>query len=445
MDYTKICFVVMPFGQKPVGKQKLLGLITGDRWVDFDRIYDKIFVPAIEATELPEGGYLGPRRADRDFFTGDIGQEMFEYIEYSRFLLGDISGLNANVFYELGVRHRAHQAGTAIFRQVDAPIPFDINHIRTFPYEYEPDANIIKSQTLITQVLTDSLKQNRLDSPVQIALRAQREHGPILDGLLRDAENAIRNRDLPRAIMKYREAVLADGNNSTLHHELGLLLKLQGNWHGALAEFQMATSLAPAYADAQREKGIAENKLFQQSSPSYNLSIGEEALRHAIALNPEDFDAYASLGGIYKRQERFEEALVMYQRATELSRGHPYPLLNELKIQARINGSLTIDPPHRLLLERAERSRRAQVSNQPPYDPPWSFFDLSEIFLYLGETEQFLQFLDEGICECNDAWQVETHRDSLRLLVKGGLVLPGLEEGIRKLDEAVHHLRPIRT
>ncbi len=37
MDYTKTCFVIMPFGTKPVGKHK----------VNFDRIYDDIFKPAI--------------------------------------------------------------------------------------------------------------------------------------------------------------------------------------------------------------------------------------------------------------------------------------------------------------------------------------------------------------------------------------------------------------
>ena len=97
IDYTRICFVIMPFGKKTVG----------DRDVDFNDIYDRIFHPAISAVKLPEGGMLEPRRTDKDFFTGDIKQDMFEYLEYSRFALADISGLNFNVAYELGTRHRA--------------------------------------------------------------------------------------------------------------------------------------------------------------------------------------------------------------------------------------------------------------------------------------------------------------------------------------------------
>jgi hypothetical protein len=62
MDYSTICFVIMPFGEKPVG----------DRTVNFDKLYDDIFVSAISAVSLPEGGRLEAHRTDRDFFSGDI-------------------------------------------------------------------------------------------------------------------------------------------------------------------------------------------------------------------------------------------------------------------------------------------------------------------------------------------------------------------------------------
>jgi hypothetical protein len=95
-------------------------------------------VPAISAVSLPEGGKLEPRRTDKDFFSGDIKQEMFQYLEYSRFALADISGLNFNVAYELGARHRAREYGTAIFRQTQFSPPFDISSIKAFPYKFEP-------------------------------------------------------------------------------------------------------------------------------------------------------------------------------------------------------------------------------------------------------------------------------------------------------------------
>jgi hypothetical protein len=73
VDYRNICFVIMPFGKKPVG----------DHHVDFDKIYDEIFLPAIEAVTLPapEEGPLLARRTDKDFFSGDISHEMFNYLD----------------------------------------------------------------------------------------------------------------------------------------------------------------------------------------------------------------------------------------------------------------------------------------------------------------------------------------------------------------------------
>ena len=165
IDYTKTCFVIMPFGTKPVGKHK----------VNFDRIYEQIFKPAIGAVALSEGGKLRPVRTDKEFYAGSIDEAMFRYLNQSRFALADITSLNANVMYKIGVRHAVRQSGTAIFRQGDATIPFDINHVKAFPYNYRPEQNAAAARALIRRVLRDSLEQNALDSPVQVALKAQRE------------------------------------------------------------------------------------------------------------------------------------------------------------------------------------------------------------------------------------------------------------------------------
>jgi len=445
VEYTKSCFIIMPFGKKKVGDQE----------IDFDAIYEQIFAPAVAKVPLPEGGYLEPRRTDKDFFSGNISVEMFSYLEYSRFALADISGLNANVFYELGVRHRAHQAGTAIFRQAGSPIPFDINNIKAFDYDYQPQSEREKSLDLITKVLTESLKYNRLDSPVQIALAAQLAHaGKPADPrniteVLRKAENAIRAQNWPQAIDKYREAVAADPGNFALRLKLGLFLKEQGEWPGALAEFSAAAAAAPNYADALREKGIAENKLFIKARRPPGLPTGEASLRAALALHPDDYDALASLGGVLKREAKHQEdqgdavqaqslyqsALAAYAQATTVSKGHSYPLLNELKINAKLHGKIDKGTRIKVFLAKAERSLKARAESDPPIDPPWTFFDLSEIRLYNGDTEGFLEYLQEGLTYCNAAWQPQTHRNSLAMLKEGGVDLPGLDEGIAMLEE----------
>jgi Flp pilus assembly protein TadD len=437
MDYSTICFVIMPFGTKEVTDEK-----GQKRTVNFDTIYDTIFEPAIRAARLPAnegGGPLDARRTDKDFFSGNISTEMFRYLEYSRVALADLSGLNPNVFYELGVRHRARQAGTPIFRQVDAPIPFDIKQIKAFPYEYAPAERAKESQAMITRVLTESLVENRPDSPVSTALTIQRERFADIEILLKEAENAIRNADWATAIRNYRTALATDPQNNLLHHRLGLILKDDGQWEGALTHFVEAVRIAPTYAEAYREKGIAENKLYHKSGGRPGKPNGIDSLKRAVELNPQDFDALASLGGALKREGRIDEAIDAYERSTEVSNGHSYPLLNALKLRALRSHEFAIDPNRRLQLKRAERSLRTQVKNQPPYNAPWSFFDLAEIRLYEGDQDEFLELASEGT-NYAQAWQVGTFCDSLQQLLEGGMEIPGLRQGIDRLREVARTL-----
>jgi tetratricopeptide (TPR) repeat protein len=425
IDYSKICFVIMPFGKKKVG----------DVEVDFDPLYADIFVPAISAVSLPEGGKLEPHRTDKDFFAGDIKQEMFEYLEYSRFALADISGLNFNVAYELGVRHRAREAGTVIFRQGQSAPPFDISSIKAFPYEYTPAEAAADARKLITRVLTESLVRNRLDSPVRLALRSQHDSGQLNEAL-QQAENAIRRQDWTGAMGIYRNAVAANPGNSLLRMKLGLLCKDRGQWDEALKQFTSATETSPGYSEAWREKGVVENKLVQKVKQPLdtNPAPGESSVRRAIELNASDFDAFASLGGILKRAGRLSDSLGAYEKSLEISGGHPYPLLNALKLRAQLTRHLVLSGPDKVSLMRAARVREGQSKQDPPFDKPWCFFDLAEIKLFQGDPEAFLNIAMQGFGQTDADWQGRTFVDSLKLLLPAANELPGLTGGIAELE-----------
>jgi tetratricopeptide (TPR) repeat protein len=464
IDYNKVCFVIMPFNKKKVG----------DKDVDFDFIYEKVFKPAIESVDLPEGGKLQPRRTDKDYFSGDISQEMWQYIEYSRFALADISGLNANVFYELGVRHRAHESGTAIFRQEAGPPPFDINQIKAFPYEYEPEDKVSASVALISRVLAESLVMNRLDSPPMRALRAQREaerspQQPNIEPLLIEADNALRKANekadellseadkllrvqlWTNALDKLTEALAASPDNVMVLMKRGIVYRDQGKFAEALADFARVIGMSPNYAEAHREKGIAENKLFTgelkkrklqpteesaRALEAEGVTSGEASLRRATELKPDDFDALSGLGGVLKRQGRMREAAEAYEKATDISQGNTYPLLNAITVGANAAGRFELDGRHRLMLRKGVRSLQAQVA--AGVNLPWSAFDLAQAYLYTGEPEKFLQYVDEGMISCTHKWQPATFRETLELLPASGVSLPGLEEGIANLKDADH-------
>ena len=114
-------------------------------------------------------------------------------------------------------------------------------------------------------------------------------------------------------------------------------------------------------------------------------------------------------------------------------------LLNEIKLEARATGDLDLDEERITQLAQAERPLRVQISDNPPYNAPWSLFDLglAEIRLYRGDPKEFLELVEKGLEHCPAAWMTKTFLESLELLVDGGVTLPGLEEGIARLRKAV--------
>lgn len=422
MNYSRACFVIMPYGKRTiaVGEDG-----TPTREVDFDAVYTSIFERAISGVQLPEGGTLEPRRCDKDRFAGVITQDMFDYLEYSRLAIADITGLNANAMYELGVRHRARPSGTVIVRQTNAPIPFDIKSVRAFAYDSDTDEQADLARRTLQDIVAQTLTETRLDSPVQQALRAQQGHAAF-DALLRQAEEEIRAQQWAKARATYLRALELQPTNPLIRIRLGVLLKDQGAWNEALDQLEQALALSPDSAVAWREKGIVQHK----RDGTHDPQAGVDALGRAIALDPVDYDALASLGGIRKRQRNLDAARDLYRRASEISRGNSYPLLNYLIVDAHLRGVLALDETQLFQLRRTERALVSNVAQHPPLDPPWSFFALAVCRLFDRDRNGFIERVEEGLEVATNSAQAHTFRGTLQLLVEGGVDLPGLVDGL---------------
>jgi hypothetical protein len=111
----------MPFGRKPDP--------AGGPPIDFDRIYKEALGPAIAAAQME------PIRADEERSGGIIHKPMFERLLLCEFAVADLTTANANVFYELGVRHTARPATTLTIFAKHQPMPFDVNFLRSMPYD----------------------------------------------------------------------------------------------------------------------------------------------------------------------------------------------------------------------------------------------------------------------------------------------------------------------
>jgi hypothetical protein len=141
-----LCFVLMPFGQKPDAMGAL---------VDFDRVYLDLIVPAIS-----EAG-LEPLRADKETIGGIIHKPMFERLILCPYAVADLTLANANVFYELGVRHAVRPWSTVPVIAGANRLPFDVQMLRTVPYHLGADgtpdpAKIQEARAAITAMLVEA-------------------------------------------------------------------------------------------------------------------------------------------------------------------------------------------------------------------------------------------------------------------------------------------------
>jgi tetratricopeptide (TPR) repeat protein len=114
-------FVAMPFSVKEVQ--------AGVR-VDFDEVYALLYEPA-----LRRAGCV-PFRADKEQAAGDIRTDMYFELVTADVIIADISMLNANVFYELGIRHGVAPRGVFMVDGGWARLRiFDIAPDRKFSYD----------------------------------------------------------------------------------------------------------------------------------------------------------------------------------------------------------------------------------------------------------------------------------------------------------------------
>jgi tetratricopeptide (TPR) repeat protein len=143
----------MPFGTKPDGQ-------GGS--VDFDAVYEKLLAPAIRDAKLE------PLRADQELVGGLIHKPMFERLILADYAVADLTTANANVFYELGVRHAARPYSTVLVSADVKRAPFDLAPDRVLPYALD-DRGRLADPEKDRLILVEALRAARgatTDSPV---------------------------------------------------------------------------------------------------------------------------------------------------------------------------------------------------------------------------------------------------------------------------------------
>src|SRR5271155_2904688 len=118
---TKSAFVIMPFSPTA----------TEDAW---DTIYDHVFKPTLE-----QCGYHCTRA---EVSMGSLIASIVEDLIEADLVLADVTDRNANVFYELGVRHALRRETIIVSRGPDH-VPSDLKGYWFLTYGIKP-ADVVK-------------------------------------------------------------------------------------------------------------------------------------------------------------------------------------------------------------------------------------------------------------------------------------------------------------
>ena len=184
------CFVIMPIG-------------SGEVYQMYRNRYEHMIQPAIEGIRVNDQQIYRSIRADFVTQTGSITRDLLSRLYRSDAVLADLTDLNPNVFYELGVRH-ALRAGTILIALKGTKPPFDVGDLRVISYEDrvggEKEA-IPQIQEMLRSLLSVDRPQ---DSPVLHAIPELAELGAVKEHEARVA-TLLRERDLLKAQLEVSE------------------------------------------------------------------------------------------------------------------------------------------------------------------------------------------------------------------------------------------------
>jgi hypothetical protein len=156
-------FFVRPFGIK--------------EGIDFDHVEAALIRPALEQARRRYGFAIEGGTTGEFIRQGNIREDMFRLLVTADLVIADVSIYNANVFYELGIRHGLRHQHTFLLREKStaAKYPFDLQTDRYFTYDGADPASAVDGLAAALRSTLSADAKFR-DSPVFQLLPNLRPH-----------------------------------------------------------------------------------------------------------------------------------------------------------------------------------------------------------------------------------------------------------------------------
>lgn len=296
-DARPHAFVVMPFGKKKGADGALY---------DFNAIYQQLIKPSLEAAGFESF------RADEETISGDILTDMFQELLLADLVIADMSIDNANVFYELGIRHAFRRRGLVHIQAGRAYMPFDIFNVRTIPYHITPEGVpdplfIEKDRQSIVRVARDTWASDidAIHSPIFNLLSGLVEpdrktlRTPLATGFWREYNDWRQRVTVAQRQKRIGDILLLteEITNPLIKEEAvaeaGKALQNMGRNELALQQYRKGLEINPHNISFRRQEAIFLNRLGRVDEAIVKLE-------NLLADVPSDTEAISTLGRIYK-------------------------------------------------------------------------------------------------------------------------------------------------
>lgn len=204
---NKSCFIIMPFSSI-----KAENIDLNEEQLTY--IYEKIFKKAISEYEIADVKIFSDiKRYDKK--TGSIIGGIINDLNNADLVLADLTGLNPNVMYELGVRHSLKR-GTIIVSQDRTKLPSDLRDYFVIDY------NFFKDDTLRTDKCYEKFKYD-LHSAMDEVFKFEKPDSPVINHLTKKLHFA--NEEIVRDIKK--NIIIADYLFENFHEIRDAIEKLE--------------------------------------------------------------------------------------------------------------------------------------------------------------------------------------------------------------------------
>lgn len=413
----ELCFVLMPFGKKPD---------AGGTLVDFDAVYRELIAPAITQAELD------PLRADEEMTGGIIHKPMFERLMLCPYAVADLSTANANVFYELGVRHALRPYSTVLIFGEGGRLPFDVAPLRALPYKLTPagtPADAASTQAALAARLNEARK-SAADSPVfQLVDGLQPlDISHIKTDVFRDrakyssdvkerlATARTQGAEAVRAIEKELDPV-ADAESGVVI-DLFLSYRAVKAWDDMVALTQKMSAPLAATVMVQEQLALALNRAGQgERAERILLDLVErrgpssETCGLLGRVYKDRWEAALSKGDTLMARGLLEKAITAYLRGFETDWRDAYPGINAVTLMELREPP---DPRREQILPVVTYSvGRRIAAGKPDY---WDHATLLELAVLAKDEQRANDAAAEALAAVREGWEAETTARNLRLI-----------------------------